>query len=93
MPAVTISVTDHQRAFLEGEVQQGGYSNVSEVVRAALRLLEQQKQEQQARLRDLRLLIDAGDASGAPEPLEDLDGFLRRARERYAARQTNPQER
>jgi antitoxin ParD1/3/4 len=86
MPAVTISITDHQREFVETEVRSGSYGNVSEVVRDALRLLERQKQEHEAKLRDLRAAIDEGDNSGEPEPLEDIETLLRQARERRAAR-------
>ena len=91
MPAVTISITDHQRKFIETEVQSGNYGNASEVVRDALRLLERRKQEHEAKLRDLRAAIDEGDNSGEPEPLEDMETLLRQARELRATQrqQTN----
>lgn len=85
MAAVTVSITDHQRSFAEAEVQNGSYNNVSEVVRDALRLLEREKMEREAKLRNLRAAIDEGDNSPA-EPLEDDDTLLRQAREYRAAR-------
>lgn len=85
MAAVTISITDHQRAFVEAEVQGGGYSNVSEVVRAALRLLEHQRLEREAQLRDLRAAIDEGDNSVAA-PWEGAEAIQRMARECHASR-------
>lgn len=35
---------------------------------------------------ELRAMIDEGDSSGDPEPLEEIEAFLHRARERRAAR-------
>ena len=45
-------------------VASGRYENASEVVRAALRTLEREEQEYEARLAALRTSIDEGDASG-----------------------------
>lgn len=41
---LSISVTEHLAAFTRQEVEGGRYGSASEVVRAALRLLEEQKQ-------------------------------------------------
>ena len=46
------------------KVESGRYENASEVVRAALRTLEREEQEYEARLAALRTSIDEGDASG-----------------------------
>ncbi|MEM8534895.1 MAG: type II toxin-antitoxin system ParD family antitoxin [Chloroflexota bacterium] len=78
MEAVTVSLTDQQRAFLEQEVASGGFGNVSEVVRAALRLYQQKRLEDEAKIHDLRAAIDAGLASGTPRPIEPLHDFLKR---------------
>ncbi|MEZ2349912.1 type II toxin-antitoxin system ParD family antitoxin [Caballeronia sp. RCC_10] len=40
--ALSISVTEHLSAFIRSEVATGRYSSASEVVRAGLRLLEEQ---------------------------------------------------
>ncbi|WP_084407378.1 type II toxin-antitoxin system ParD family antitoxin [Aestuariibacter salexigens] len=47
--------------FIEGMVNSGDYNNQSEVIRAALRLL--QEQNASSKLNQLRLLIDEGDES------------------------------
>jgi antitoxin ParD1/3/4 len=46
------------------KVKSGRYENASEVVRAALRTLERDEQEYEAKLIALRAAIDEGDASG-----------------------------
>nr|WP_075644382.1 type II toxin-antitoxin system ParD family antitoxin [Caballeronia cordobensis] len=40
--ALSISVTEHLSSFIRAEVATGRYSSASEVVRAGLRLLEEQ---------------------------------------------------
>jgi len=54
----TISLTAKDDAFISGQVESGEYGNASEVVRAGLRLLEQE----QAKLAALRQAIAEGDA-------------------------------
>jgi len=41
---LSISVTEHLAAFIRQEVEGGRYGSASEVVRAGLRLLEEQSQ-------------------------------------------------
>lgn len=45
MPTRNINLTDHFDRFIEAGIAAGRYQNASEVVRAALRLLEQQEVE------------------------------------------------
>jgi antitoxin ParD1/3/4 len=73
----SISLGDHFAAFIEAKVAEGRYSSASDVVRAGLRLLE----EDEARLEALRAALDAGEESGPSEPF-DFDAFIaeRRAR-------------
>jgi antitoxin ParD1/3/4 len=54
MPTRNINLTDHLDAFIERQVATGRYSNASEIVREALRLLEEQEQEKAAKLQVLR---------------------------------------
>jgi antitoxin ParD1/3/4 len=58
---------DHFDGFIVEEVSSGRYGNASDVIRAALRLLEHEEKKLEA----LRAAIDAGDTS--PET-DDLDG-------------------
>lgn len=60
MPTRNVNLTDHFDAFINAEVASGQYANASEVVRAGLRLLEQQKQEDEEKLARLRELVEVG---------------------------------
>ncbi len=53
MPTRNVNLTDHFDRFVERQVSSGRYSNASEIVREALRLLEEQEQERQAKLKAL----------------------------------------
>lgn len=66
MPRNTyVSLGDHFTGFISAQVEAGRYGSASDVVRAGLRLLE----EHEARVRALQAALEAGEASGAPEPL------------------------
>ena len=54
MPTRNINLTEHFDDFVEQQVSSGRYSNASEIVRAALRLLEEQEQERTGKLKALR---------------------------------------
>jgi antitoxin ParD1/3/4 len=54
MPTRNINLTEHFDHFVERQVSSGRYSNASEIVREALRLLEEQEQERRAKLQALR---------------------------------------
>ena len=56
---VTVSLGPHYEDFIQSNISTGRYNNVSEVIRAALRRME----EEETRLAALRALIDEGDAS------------------------------
>ena len=64
MPTRNVNLTDKLDRFVLGRVKSGRYENASEVVRAALRTLEREEQQYQAKLAALRTAIDEGDASG-----------------------------
>jgi antitoxin ParD1/3/4 len=64
MPTRNVNLTDELDHFVLSKVESGRYENASEVVRAALRTLEREEQEYEARLAALRTSIDEGDASG-----------------------------
>ncbi len=67
----SISLDDHFAGFLSREVATGRYRSASEVVRAGLRLLEDQEIHTAA----LKAALTAGERSGAPEDF-DFDAFV-----------------
>jgi antitoxin ParD1/3/4 len=73
----SFSLDEHFNAFIEDEVASGRYRSASDVVRAALRLLE----ERETRLNALRDALVAGENSGASTPFE-FDTFVSRKRAR-----------
>ncbi len=66
-----LNVGEHFSAFIEAKVAEGRYGSPSEVMRAALRLLE----EQEAELDALRAALIEGEMSGASTPF-DFDEFI-----------------
>ena len=64
MPIRNVNLTDELDRFVLAKVKSGRYDSMSEVVRAALRILERVDQRQEARLAALRSAIDEGDTSG-----------------------------
>jgi antitoxin ParD1/3/4 len=77
MPTRNVNLTEELDRFLLKKVKSGRYENASEVVRAALRTLEREEQQYQAKLAALRMAIDEGDASGVAEG--NVFGRVRRA--------------
>lgn len=67
MPTRNVNLTDELDRFVLSKVQSGRYENASEVVRAALRMLDREEQEYAAKIDRLRAAIDEGDASGIAE--------------------------
>jgi antitoxin ParD1/3/4 len=65
MPTRNVNLTDELDKFVLSKVKSGRYENASEVVRAALRALECEERQFEAKLAALRKAIDEGDASGA----------------------------
>jgi antitoxin ParD1/3/4 len=77
----SVSLSDHLAEFIESQVETGRYGSASEVVRAALRLLE----DQETRLAALRDALVAGEASGPSEPF-DFDDFIAARRDSASSR-------
>jgi antitoxin ParD1/3/4 len=67
MPTRNVNLTDELDRFVLAKVESGRYENASEVVRAALRTLEREEQQYEAKLAALKTAIDAGDSSGIAE--------------------------
>ena len=72
----SFSLGEHFTKFVEAQIGQGRYSSASDVVRAALRLLE----EREARLDALRSALIDGEQSGPSTPF-DFEAFIARKRE------------
>lgn len=60
MPTRNVNLTEHYDRFVEEQVASGQFKNASEVMRAGLRLLEEQRREGQAKLAALRALAAQG---------------------------------
>ncbi len=71
----SFSLDEHYSAFIEGEVAAGRYRSASDVVRSALRLLE----DRETQLRALCEALAAGENSGVSTPF-DFDTFIDRKR-------------
>ncbi|WP_040839860.1 type II toxin-antitoxin system ParD family antitoxin [Nocardia brevicatena] len=71
----SFSLDEHYSAFIEAEVASGRYRSASDVVRSALRLLE----DHETHLRALRQALVEGERSGSSTPF-DFDAFLARKR-------------
>ena len=64
MPTRNVNLTTELDRFVMAKVKSGRYENASEVVRAGLRALERDEEEEAAKIAALRKAIDEGDASG-----------------------------
>ena len=60
----SVALSHHFETFVRDQVESGRYNNVSEVVRAGLRLLEDQERHNDMKLVELRSAITAGLKSG-----------------------------
>lgn len=60
MPTRNVNITPHFDQFIEGHISAGRYSNASELVRAALRLLEERELEREQKLENLRKAAKVG---------------------------------
>lgn len=67
----SVALGDHFTAFAAQQVASGRYGSMSEVIRAGLRLLEDEEQ----RFAELRAAIQEGLESGDPVPF-DFDTWL-----------------
>lgn len=66
---------DHFDQFINRQIQSGRFGNASEVIRASLRLMEEEEQKLEA----LRQALIAGENSGEGVPL-DMQEIIRKAK-------------
>lgn len=78
---MNISLTPELEAYIRKKVEAGMYHSSSEVVREALRYMEERDRIRQMRVEELRKEIQKGIDSGPAEPW-DPEAMKRRVRER-----------
>jgi antitoxin ParD1/3/4 len=86
---LNVDLTPHLEEFIDQTVSSGRFHSASELVRTALRLLEEREQERLARLQWLRGEIQKGLDSGPATPL-DLDEIKRSGRQRMQEANATP---
>ncbi len=78
MPTRNVNLTPELDQFISAKVEAGSYANASEVMRAALRVLERDERENEEKILTLREAVDRGLGSGIAEP-----GVFMRIRKKY----------
>lgn len=82
---MNVNLTPHLEEMVKKKVASGFYSSASEVIREALRLMEEQDRLREAKLDQLRKDVRDGLDSGAPNPW-DPEKMKRESRKRRSAR-------
>jgi antitoxin ParD1/3/4 len=78
---MNVSIGKRWELFVEEQVKQGRYTSQSEVVREGLRLVE----EREAKLAELRAMINASLERGGSHTLEEVDAHLDKVAEELRA--------
>jgi antitoxin ParD1/3/4 len=65
---MNVSLTPKLEDFVKAKVKTGNYNNASEVIREAVRLLQDRDADRKIELAALRRSIREGEKSGAPVP-------------------------
>lgn len=76
----SVALSHHFESFIQQQVKSGRYNNASEVVRAGLRLLEDQHARAKMQHEEMRAAIAAGLASG---PGQSADAVFDRLETKY----------
>ena len=97
MPQRNVNLTDHFDRFIDAHIESGRFSNASEMVREALRLLEQREREDEAKLTWLRgaateafASLDRGEGLRF-ESMDELDAYIMEVGEEVLAERLVPQ--
>lgn len=69
----TITLTDQQDAWIKAQIESGGYTNDSELIRDLIR----REQERSAEIEHIRKSLIDGELSGEAQPF-DVNAFLLR---------------
>ena len=85
---ISIALTEELALDVEQAVASGDYASTSEVIRDALRRWKEQRDLRDAKLAELRRLVQEGLDSGPPTEVTDawFESILERGRARIAAR-------
>ena len=87
----SVALSSHFESFVKQQVSAGRFNNASEVVRAGLRLLEDQEQARALKLQELRAAMKAGADSGRGiDAGEVLDRLERKYRNAQAKSRSDP---
>lgn len=78
---MNVSLNKHYDEFIKNEVESGRYNSASEVIRAALRMLEEHDKTKQAEIEYYRREIQKGLDSG-PSQEWNLEETLKKAHKR-----------
>jgi antitoxin ParD1/3/4 len=82
----SVALSPHFETFVRNQVESGRYNNASEVVRAGLRLLEDQQKQAELQLEAMKAAIAAGLTSG---PSIAGDQVFDRLEAKYRAQAAN----
>lgn len=76
----SVALGSHFEEFVRKLLDSGRFNNASEVVRAGLRLLEDEEKLREIRRKDLKIAIQEGIASGDAGTIEEVVAKLRAKR-------------
>jgi antitoxin ParD1/3/4 len=77
----SVALSPHFESFIRDQVESGRYNNVSEVVRAGLRLLEDTERQRNIQIETLKAELEAGKRSG---PAQAAEPVFDRLKSKYA---------
>jgi len=76
MPTITISVSDKMKDYVTGIIEDGTYSNVSEVFRDGLRSVQEKQLKLQSLREHVSMALEKGGSYTAEQVSEEVDTYL-----------------